>query len=146
MSKCLSVLVPLGPGKPPGLLVPAHAHLGSASRRTAKDSPRRPQAQDRLGRGAAREPTPLRLAFLRVLGIVSRSSRVSPITSSRVQLLTERVDSHLQSATDASDLGAPISADPVTFRGAWTHTESRARFERRRLMRMHHAIRSEDSR
>ena len=137
MSKCLSVPVPLGPGKPLGLLVRAHAHVGLVSRRTAQDGPRRSQAQDRMGRGGS--------GLLRVLGIVLRSPRVSPIASGKVQLLPERLGTPSQCVPDASDFGsAPVRAEPVrnhqreTFRGAWTHTESGARFERRRLMRMTH--------
>ena len=145
MSKCLSVSVPLGPGKPPGLLVPARGHVGSPLRRTAREAARLSQAQERTGRGGAGESVPLMGTLPRVLGIAVRSLRLLSRPSGRVQFLLERLGSPLQRGADASDLGrSPITAEPVrnplhkTFRGTWTHTKSGARFERKRLMRMTH--------
>lgn len=153
MSKCLSVPVPLGPGKPPGLMVHTHAHVPSASRQTAQGAPRRSQARDHLGRGGTGATAPLMGTLLRVFGRLAGSLRALPKASVKAQLLPEKFDSHSQRVADASDLGrAPTPAEPVrnhqrnTFRGAWTHTKSGARFERRRLMRMHHGVRREDSR
>jgi hypothetical protein len=153
MSKCLSVHVPQGPCKATGLSTPGYAALGLVLGRTAEGNVRLSRAHGHTAPRGTGESAPLILALFRALSAVAQWFRAFAERSDRDLMLHDRLDSHLQGVAVASDLGsASVIAAPSrdrqrrSFRGVWTHTKSGACFERRRLMRMTHAIRNVDSR
>jgi|ERR1035437_2507782 hypothetical protein len=153
MNKCLTVHVPQGAGKRAAPSTQERTESRLAFGRAAQIISRASLGVFLSGLSGTTESTPLVLAAFRLLSAVVQWLRASPSRSARDQLTLAKADGHAYEVAGVSDLGRGlVQAEPVrnhqqkTFRGAWTHTESGARFERRRLMRMHHAIRSEDSR
>ena len=153
MNKCLTVHVPQEVGKraAPSTQQPTESRL--AFGRAAQILSRASLGVFLSGLSGTTESTLPVLAAFRLLGAVVQWLRASPRRSARDQLTLAKSDGHAYKVADISDLGRGLVAaepdrhhQPKTFRGAWTHTRFGARFEGKRLMRMHHAIRNDDSR
>ena len=147
MNNCLTVQVTQGPGNRAAPSAQSHTGLRLAFWRTAQNISRLSLGVFFSGLSGTTESTPLIWMGFRLFGAVVQLFRALPKRSAMDRLFLHRLDGHSQGQAGARNFGSAVAiAEPSrdrhdrSFLDMWVQSESGARFERKRLIRMSHQL------